>query len=172
MILSYTSCLLFSRSVMPYSLWPCGLQHAKLPCSSPSSGACSNLMLFELVMPSNHLALCRPLFLLLSVFSSIKVFSNESTLCLRWPACIIASASASVLLMNIQDWFPLGLTGLISLSLVSWNVCFFIIICEAWWFFFFMIKCKNWVYFLWFLKFFINTFFQLYRDAIDKVICI
>ena len=68
----------------------------------------------ESVMPSNHLILCRPLILLSSIFLSIRVFSNESTLCIRWPS-IGASVSASVLPMNIQDWFPLGLTGLISL---------------------------------------------------------
>ena len=67
----------------------------------------------ESVMPSNHLILCRPL--LPSVFLSIRVFSNESVLDIRWPK-YWASASASVFPMNIQDWFPLGLTGLISLQ--------------------------------------------------------
>ena len=52
-------------------------------------------------------------FLLLpSIFPSIRVFSNESVLCIKWPN-IGVSALASVLLMNIQGWFPLGLTGLI-----------------------------------------------------------
>ena len=66
----------------------------------------------ELVMPSNHLILCCPLFLLPSIFPSIRVFSNELTLPIRWPV-VGASASASILSMNIQGWFPLGLTGLI-----------------------------------------------------------
>ena len=44
------------------------------------------------------------------------IFSNESVLCIRWPKSIRVSASASVLLMTIQDWFPLGLTGWISLQ--------------------------------------------------------
>ena len=44
-----------------------------------------NLMSIELVMPSNHLILCRPLLLLPSIFPSIRVFSNESVLCIRWP---------------------------------------------------------------------------------------
>ena len=61
----------------------------------------------ELVRPSNHLILCHPLLLLPSVFPSIRVFSNKSALHIRWPT--------SVLPMNIQDWFPLGWTGLISL---------------------------------------------------------
>ena len=69
------------------------------------------LMSIESVMPSNHLILCCPLFLLPSIFSSIRVSSNESVLCIRWP-----TASASILPMNIQDWFPLGLTGWISLQ--------------------------------------------------------
>ena len=72
------------------------------------------LMSIEPVMPSNHLILCCPLLLLPSILPSIRVFSNESTLCIRCPS-IGASASASVLPMNIQDWFPLGWTGWISL---------------------------------------------------------
>ena len=72
-------------------------------------------MSIESVTPSNHLILCHPLLLLPSIFPSIRVFSNESVLCIRWPN-IGVSASASVLPMNIQDWFPLGLTGLISLQ--------------------------------------------------------
>ena len=45
------------------------------------------LMSIELVMPYNHLILCRPLLLPPSIFSSIRVFSNESVLCIRWPKC-------------------------------------------------------------------------------------
>ena len=71
-------------------------------------------MSIESVMPSNHLIPCRSLHLLLSTFPSIRVFSNESALCIRWPS-IGVSDSASVLPMNIQDWFPLGWTGWISL---------------------------------------------------------
>ena len=63
-------------------------------------------------MPSNHLILCRPL-LLPPVFPNIRIFSNELVLCIRWPK-YWSSASASVLPMNIQNLFPLGLTGLIS----------------------------------------------------------
>ena len=73
------------------------------------------LMSFESVMPSNHLILCCSLLLLPSIFPSIRVFSNESAIHIRWPS-IGASASASVLTMNIQDWFPLELTSLISLN--------------------------------------------------------
>ena len=69
------------------------------------------------VKPSNHLILCHPLLLLPSVFPSIRVLSSESVI-QNWTVGqrIGASASASVLLMNIQDWFHLGLTGLISLK--------------------------------------------------------
>ena len=73
------------------------------------------LMSIESLVPSNHLILCQSLLLLPSIFLSIRVFSNESVICIRWPN-IGVSASASVLPMNIQGWFPLGLTGLISLK--------------------------------------------------------
>src|SRR5574341_335508 len=59
-------------------------------------------MSIELVMPSNHLILCRPLLLLPPIPPSIRVFSNESTLRMRWPR-IGVSALASVLPMNTQD---------------------------------------------------------------------
>ena len=59
-------------------------------------------MSIESVMPSNHLILCRPQLLPPSVFPSIRVFSNESALCIKWPKYWIA-ASASFLPMNIQD---------------------------------------------------------------------
>ena len=71
------------------------------------------LISIKLVIPSNHLILCRLLLLLPSVFPSIRVFSNES-LFASGGQSIGASISASVLPMNIQDWFPLELTGLIS----------------------------------------------------------
>ena len=73
------------------------------------------LMSIESVMPSNHLILCHRLLLPSSIFPSIRVFSNESVLHTRWPS-IGVSASAPVLLMNIQDWFPLEWTGWISLQ--------------------------------------------------------
>ena len=69
----------------------------------------------ESVMPSNHLILCHPLLLLPSIFPNIRVILM-SQLFASSGQSIGASASASVLLMNIQDWFPLGLTRLISLQ--------------------------------------------------------
>ena len=67
----------------------------------------------ESVMPLNHLILCHLLLLLSSVFFSIRVFSNESALRIGGQS-IGASASASVLPVNIQGWFPLGLTSLLA----------------------------------------------------------
>ena len=75
----------FSHSVMSDSLWSHGLQHTRLPCTSTNSQSLCKLMSIELVMPSKHLVLCRPLLLLPSIFPSIRVFSNESLLCIRWP---------------------------------------------------------------------------------------
>ena len=71
-------------------------------------------MFIESVMLSNHLILCHPLPLLPSISPSIRVFSSEAAL--LGGQGIGASASVSVLLMNSQCWFPLGLTGLISLQ--------------------------------------------------------
>jgi len=72
------------------------------------------LVFVESVIPSNHLILCCPLLLPPSIFPSIRVFSNESVLHIRWPKG--PSASASALPMTIQDLFPLGWTGWISLQ--------------------------------------------------------
>ena len=73
------------------------------------------LMSIESVIPSNHLILCHPFLLMPSIFPSIRVFSNESVLRIRWPNYLV-SASASVLHIYIQDWFPLGWSGWISLQ--------------------------------------------------------
>ena len=88
------------------------------PCQASLSFTISQsllkLMSIKSVMPSNHLILCCPLLFLPSVFPSIKVFSSEFFT--SGDQSIGASASASVLPRNIQDGFPLGLTGLISLQ--------------------------------------------------------
>ena len=72
------------------------------------------LMSIESVMPSNHLILCRPLFLLLSIVPSNSAFSNESTLHIRCPK--YWSFSFSISPSNEYSGFPLGLTSLISLQ--------------------------------------------------------
>ena len=76
------------------------------------------LMSIESVMPSNHFILCHPLLLLPSIFPSIKVFSNESALCIRWPECW----SFSLRITPSNDYsglISLGLTGLTSLLLLT-----------------------------------------------------
>ena len=67
------------------SLWLHGLQYARLPCLSPNSQSLLKLMSIESVMPSNHLILCHPLLLLPSMFPSMRVFSSELVLPMRWP---------------------------------------------------------------------------------------
>ena len=84
-------------------------RQASLPITS--SHSLLKLMSIESVMPSSHLILCRPLLLLPPIPPSIRVFSNESTLRMRWP-----KYSPSVLPMNTQDWSPLGWTGWTSLQ--------------------------------------------------------
>ena len=70
-------------------------------CITPASLSITNswsllrLLSIELVMPSNHLILCRPLLLLPSIFPSIRTFSNESALRIRWPKCWSFSSSIS-----------------------------------------------------------------------------
>ena len=71
-----------SRLVMSDSLRPHESQHARPPCPSPTPRVHSDSSI-ESVMPSNHLILCRPLLLLPPILPSIRVFSNESTLCMR-----------------------------------------------------------------------------------------
>ena len=98
------------------------LSHVRLcnpmDCSkpSPTPGSCSKLCSStRWCHPTiNHLILCHTLLLPPSIFPSIRVFSTESDLRIGGQSSR-ASPSASVLPINIQDWFPLGLTGLISL---------------------------------------------------------
>ena len=104
----------FSGSVMSDSATPWTAAH-QVSLSIINSRNLLKLMSIESVMPSNHLILCRPLLLLPSIFPSIRVFSNESVLHIRWPKYGV-SASGSVLPVNIQDRFPLGWTGWISLQ--------------------------------------------------------
>ena len=70
---------------MSNSLRPHEPQHARPPCPSPTPRVYANSCPLKSVMPSNHLILCRPLLLLLSIFPNIRVFSSKSALCIRWP---------------------------------------------------------------------------------------
>ena len=89
-------------------------QRTRPPCPSPTPSL-PKLMSVESVMPSNHLILCRPLLLPPSVFPSIRVFSSESTLRMRWPK--YWSFSFSISPSNEHPGLtPLGWTGWISLQ--------------------------------------------------------
>ena len=99
---------------MSNSLQPYGLQHAR-PESITNSQSLLKLISIESVTPSNNLILCRPLVFLPSIFPASGSFL-VSQLFASGGQNIGASASASVLPMNIQCWFPLGWTGLISLQ--------------------------------------------------------
>ena len=89
-------------------------QHAR-PLSITNSWSSPKLMSIELVMPSNHLTLCRPLLLLPSIFPSIRIFQMNQLFASGGQSTGV-SASTSVLPMNTQDWSPLGWTGWISLQ--------------------------------------------------------
>ena len=75
----------FSHLMVSDSLRPHGLQHTRLPPSITKSQSLLKLMSIRLLMPSNHLILCCPRLVPPSIFPSIRVFSNESILCIRWP---------------------------------------------------------------------------------------
>ena len=106
----------FSLSVMPVCLWPHGLHEAcQASLSKNSSWSLPKLMSVELVMSSSHLILCCPLLLLLQSFPASGSF-QMSQLFASGGQSIGVSASASVLPINIQDWFPLIWTGFISLN--------------------------------------------------------
>ena len=97
-------------SVVSDSLRPQGLQHTRPPCLSPTnSWNLLKLMSIESVMPSNHLILCCPLILLPSIFPSIRVFSNESVLHIRWHFSFSISPSNeySGLISFRMDWLDL-----------------------------------------------------------------
>ena len=105
----------FSPSVMSNSLWPYGLQNARLPCPSPTTRACSNScplsrwchpIISSSVVPSSS---CLQSFPASGSFPMSQFFTSGGQ-------SIGVSALASVLPMNIQDWFPLGWTGWISLQ--------------------------------------------------------
>ena len=105
----------FTRSVMSDSLWPLGLQHTRLPCQSSTPRASLNSC------PLSQG--CYP-----------TISSNESVLHIRWPQ-VLEFQSTSVLPMNIQDWFPLGWTGWISLQSKGLSRVFSNTIVQKHWFF-------------------------------------
>ena len=105
----------FSHSVVSDSLWPQGVQYTRLPCPSPTPRACSNSyplsqgchpIILSSVMPFSS---CLQSFPASGYFPRSQFFTSGGQ-------CVGFSASALVLPMNIQNWFPLGLTGFISLQ--------------------------------------------------------
>ena len=121
-----------SRSVVSDSLRPHGLQHARLPVHHQRL----KLMSIKSVMLSNHLIFCRPLLHLPSIFPSIRVFSNESVLCIKWPKYWTFSFSLSPsneysgLISFRIDWLDMlavqGLYLLVSFRRILeilWNLC-------------------------------------------------
>ena len=122
----YCSC---SITKLCPTLRPHELQHARL-LSFPISQSLLKLMFFELVMPSNHLILCCPLLLLPSVFPSNRVFSNESTLHIRWPNywsfsfSISPSNEYSGLISFRIDWFDDAAQGTLK-SLLQHHCTYF-----------------------------------------------
>ena len=98
---------------MSNSLQSYGLQHATLPCPSPTPGSLLKLMPIESVMPPNHLNLCHPLLFQSSNFPSIRIFSKESFLHIRWPKDwsfsfnISPSNEYSGLISFRMDWLDL-----------------------------------------------------------------
>ena len=104
----------FSRSVMSDSLRPHESQHTRPPCPSPTLGVHPDSRPIESVMPSSHLILCRPLLPLLPIPPSIRVFSNESTLRMRWPKYWSFSFTISpskehpgLISFRMEDWLHL-----------------------------------------------------------------
>ena len=96
--------LLFSHSVMSHSATPWTAAH-QASLSFTITQSLPKLMSSELVMPSNHIILCHPLLLLPSIFSSIRVFSDDLVLCIRWPKYWGFSFSISPSFRI--DWFDL-----------------------------------------------------------------
>ena len=120
---------------MSDSLWCHGLQHARPPHPSPSTGL-PKFMSIELVMPSNHLILCCPLLLLPSIFPNIRVFSNKSALHIGWPKyssfSFSISPSNSELISFRMDWLDfLAVQGTLESLLQHQSSKASILLCSA-----------------------------------------
>ena len=113
-ILVSVSSVNFSHSVMSDSLWPLGLQQASLPCPSPTPRAYSNSFLLSWWCHPTISSSVAPFFSCPQLFPASGSFTM-SQFFTSGDQSFRALASASVLPVNIQGWFPLGLTGLIPL---------------------------------------------------------
>ena len=95
------------------------------------------LMSIKLVIPTNHLILCHPLLLLTSIFLSIRVFSSESVLCIRWPKYgsfsfrISPSSEHSGLIYFRMNWFDLAIHGTLKSLLQHHSSKASILLCSA-----------------------------------------
>ena len=113
LVSKYTGSVQFSCSVVSNFSWLHEPQHARPPCPSPTPGVHPNLRPLSRWCHPNHLIFCRPLLLLPSVFPSIRVFSNESALHIRWPKYWSFSLSISPssehpgLISFRMDWLDL-----------------------------------------------------------------
>ena len=103
---------LLSRVWLSVTPWTAECQAS---LSITNSWSLLKLMSIESMIPYHHVIFCCPLLLPTSIFPRIRVFSNESVLHIRWPK-FFSFSLASVLPMNIQDWFPLRWTHCISLQ--------------------------------------------------------
>ena len=112
----YSFTVQFRYSIVSNSLQPHGLQYAGLPCPSPSSGVCSNSCPLSQGCHPTISSSVIPFSFCLQFFLASESFLPVSQLLLSGAQSIEASASVTVLSMNIQDWFPLVLIGLISLQ--------------------------------------------------------
>ena len=108
--IQFSSVQLLSRVRLFVTPWTAARQAS---LSIANSGSLLKLMSIEWVMPSNYLILCHPLFLLPSIFPSIRVFSNESVLCIKWPKdwsssfSISPSNEYSGIISFRMNWFDL-----------------------------------------------------------------
>ena len=112
---------------MSDSLWPRGLQHTRPPCPSPTTRVYSNSCPLSRWCHPTHLILCHPLLLPPSIFPSIRVFSSESVLCIRWPKywrfsfSISPSSEHPGLISFRMDWLDcLAVQGTLK-SLLQYN---------------------------------------------------
>ena len=103
------------------TLRPHGLQHARLPCPSPTPRTCSNSCPLSRWCHPTISSSVIPFSSCLQSFPALGSFPRSQLFASGGPS-IGVSASASVLPMNIQDWFPLGLTGLICTPIFCWWV--------------------------------------------------
>ena len=119
--------VVFSCQVVSSSLQPYGLQHTRCSLSLTVSQSLPKFMSIELVMPSNHLILCYPLLLLPSIFTSIRVFSNESMvlsnhLVLCCPLLLLPSAFPSIRVISNDSFVSGGQSIRASASVFPMNI--------------------------------------------------